>query len=409
MTVTRETHKLSPFRSIAIAAAALLAIIGQSPGVARAESVVMGYLAAWNTGEDGRRIAAINGERLTHVIYAFGAVTADGVAALGDPCADIGRCGSTPAGGGNFARLAAMKAANPRLKLLVSIGGWTGSGYFSDVAASEQARRRFVASAIDLFILDRPGLFDGIDIDWEFPVSGGLESNAARPADRHNFTLLMAEFRRQLDALPAPAQGSYELGIAVPGSPDLIENFEPAALSELVDWVNVMAYDYHTGGETSHFNAPLYAIPGDPTPESNVASSIDAYIDAGVPRRKLVLGMAFFGRGYGRVASTRNGLLQQADPAAAGLWGADGIDYADLVTRQPLANGFRQYWNEHAEVPFLYNAAKRIWITYDDPRSIRSKASFAKRLGLGGVMFWELGGDDGSLLEAASQELELLR
>ena len=179
---------------------------------------VVGYLASWGVNSKGTRIADLPARDLTHIFYAFGLIDENGRRVFGDPCIDIGACraasgnssarpappvntkmiGATPAG--NFGALKLLKAKNPHLKLLISIGGWTGSGRFSDAALTQASRQRFTESALDLFIRRWPGLFDGIDIDWEFPVAGGMQGNVERPVDRENFTQLLADLRRALDA-----------------------------------------------------------------------------------------------------------------------------------------------------------------------------------------------------------------
>ena len=163
---------------------------------------VVGYLASWGVRSKGTRIADLPARDLTHIFYAFAKIGNDGRVSLEDPCVDVGACDSAPTAGsgGNFAELERLKARNPRLKLVISIGGWTGSGTFSDIALTDASRRLFAESAVDLFIRQRTGLFDGIDIDWEFPVAGGMKGNVERAADKQNFTLLLAELRRQLDA-----------------------------------------------------------------------------------------------------------------------------------------------------------------------------------------------------------------
>jgi len=110
-------------------------------------------------------------------------------------------------------------------------------------------------------------LFDGIDIDWEFPVQGGMKGNVERPSDKENFTLLLAELRRELDAQGQKDNRHYELTIAASARPSEIANLELGRIVPLLDFINVMTYDYHTGGSIAHFNAPLYAATNDPTPE----------------------------------------------------------------------------------------------------------------------------------------------
>ena len=127
---------------------------------------VVGYLASWGVRTKGTRIAQLPAKDLTHIFYAFAKIGHDGRVTLGNSCFDIGVCDSAQAvdSGGNFAELQRLKQRNPHLKLVISIGGWTGSGKFSDAALTDSTRRLFTESAIDVFIRQRPGLFDGIDM-----------------------------------------------------------------------------------------------------------------------------------------------------------------------------------------------------------------------------------------------------
>jgi chitinase len=374
---------------------------------------VVGYLASWGVRSKATRIAELPGDALTHVIYAFARVGADGRLALGDVCLDLGECeGRSGQGGvgpgGNFAQLRILKQRHPHLKLLVAVGGWTGSGRFSDVALTAQSRRTFAESAVDVVIRGQRGLFDGIDVDWEYPVGGGLQGNAARPEDRGNFTRLLEELRLQLDAQGARDGRRYLLTAATAAGPSHVANLELERVAVLLDWVNVMTYDYHAGSSEAHFNAPLYAAAGDPTPQLNVDATVRLYLDGGVSASKIVVGVPFYGRSYGRVPSTNRGLFQLAGGPAPREWGAGELDFDDLLRKRPEANGFRRHWESIARVPWLYNESTGTWITYDDVQSIGQKADYARARGLGGVMAWELGGDgDGRLVRTIHARLSV--
>ena len=374
---------------------------------------VVGYVASWGVRSKGTRLAELPGDRLTHVIYAFARIAPNGRLALGDRCLDLGECAARSgqggvAAGGNFAQLRILKERHPQVKLLMAVGGWTGSGRFSDVALTPDSRRAFVASAIDVVIRRQPGLFDGIDIDWEYPVSGGLAANATRPEDRRNFTLLLEELRQQLDAQGARDGRRYLLTAATAAGPSHVANLELDRVAGLVDWINLMTYDYHAGSREAHFIAPLYAAAGDPTPQLNVDATIRLYLDRGVPARKIVLGVPFYGRSYGRVPSANRGVFQPAGGPAPREWGAGELDFDDLLRKRPEATGFRRYWEPAARVPWLYNQSTGTWITYDDVQSIGQKADYARARGLGGVMAWELGGDgDGRLVRAIHARLSV--
>ena len=364
---------------------------------------VIGYVAAWGVRSKGTRMAELPGDELTHINYAFARVGANGRLALGDRCLDLGECEARSgqggvAPGGNFAQLRLLKERYPRLKLLVAVGGWTGSGRFSDVALTPESRRAFAESAVDVVIRQQRGLFDGIDIDWEYPVGGGLAANSKRPEDRRNFTLLLEELRRQLDAQGERDGKRYLLTAATGAGPSHATNIELDRVAAVLDWFNLMTYDYHAGSRIAHFNAPLYASAGDPTPQLSLDASVRRYRDAGVPPKKIVVGVPFYGRSYGRVPAANRGLFQEAGGPPPREWGAGELDYDALTRKRPEADGFRRFWHPDARVPWLYKESTGVWITYDDVQSIGQKADYARQRGLGGVMAWELGGDDDGIL-----------
>jgi chitinase len=362
---------------------------------------VVGYFASWGVKSKGTRIADLPAKDLTHIYYAFAKIGTDGRVVLSDPCTDIGACDSTPPlnPGGNFAEFARLKARNPRLKLTISIGGWTDSGKFSDAALTDSTRRLFTRSALDLFIRGRPALFDGIDIDWEFPVAGGLEGNVERPADKRNFTLLLAELRRELDAQGAKDHRHYELTIAASARPDEIANVEISRIEPLLDFINVMTYDYHSGPGRTNFNAPLYAAKGDPTPWFNVDVTMRAFLDAHVPAAKLLVGIPFYGHGYGSVPNVNAGLFQEGTGKPSEWKQGDG-DWRTLSQTRLKNPRYVRHWEPSARVPWLYDSTTGTWVSYDDPQSVGEKVRYVRERKLGGVVIWELGGDDGSLMQA---------
>ena len=359
-----------------------------APATAPGPSVprVVGYLASWGVSSKGTRIAELPARELTHIFYAFGDVRDDGHAGVANP-------------GSNFDELALLKTRNPHLKLAISIGGWTGSGRFSNVALTDSSRRLFAQSAIDLFIRQRPGLFDGIDIDWEFPVAGGMQGNVERPVDRENFTLLLGELRRLLDAEGLKDHRHYELTIAASARPQEIANLEISRIAPLLDFINVMTYDYHSGPGITNFNAPLYAAKGDPTPGLNVDASMRAFLDAGVPSDKLLVGVPFYAHGYGAVPNINDGLFQSGTGTPAGWRPMDG-DWRVLSQSRLRDPKYVRHWEANAQVPWLYDSTTRTWVSYDDPQSVAAKARYVREHSLGGVVIWELGGDDGALMRA---------
>ena len=400
--------KRSVLCCLVIAGAALGCTSAQSgatrPGPSPSMRVV-GYLASWGVRSKGTRIADLPAKDLTHIFYAFGKLGDDGRVTLGDPCIDIGTCTTAPAvnPGGNFAELKLLKQRFPHLKLLVSLGGWTGSGKFSDAALTDSTRRLFTESAIDTYIRQTAGLFDGIDIDWEFPVSGGLETNVKRREDKQNFTLLLAELRKQLDAEGKKDGRHYELAIAVSASPQRIATIEITRIVPLLDFINVMTYDYHAGSRRTGYNSPLYAAKDDPTPAYNVDSTMRAFRAAGVPANKLLVGIPFYGRGYGGVQSANNGLFQPATGSPQGWRGGDG-DWKTLSQTRLKNPAYTRHWDAAARVPFLYDSSSGTWVSFDDPQSVGEKVRYVREHGLGGVFIWELGGDNGDLMRAITSQ-----
>jgi chitinase len=367
---------------------------------------IIGYYAGWTRASKGFTPLDIPAEKLTHVNYAFGLIDERNRAMLMDAEADVG---SGDELGGNFRDLRMLKERHPHLKTLISIGGWTGSGRFSDACATEQGRQAFVASCIELFLSRWPGVFDGIDIDWEYPVCCGLPENSVRPEDKRNCTLLFEELRRQLDVLGASTGERYLLTAAIPGGRRLPTTcFELKEIAEILDWINVMTYDLNGSGESgiTNFNAAFRASSTDPSPEHtrtyhNVVSSLQVFDEAGVPRAQIVAGVPFYGRGFSGVPNVNNGLYQ---PFAGELGDNDG-DYRSIKSQ--YVPTFTRCWHPEAGVPWLYDAESGRMISYDDPESLGNKAAYVRQEGFGGVMIWELSDDDeqSSLLTAIDSNL----
>jgi chitinase len=335
---------------------------------------IVAYVTGWTTSPE------IDPQKLTHINFAFARIDGEGKVVL--PHAGLAV---------QLAQLRALKARNPRLRILISVGGWEAEG-FSDAALTDASRRMFATTAVSLM---REHALDGIDVDWEYPGQSvaGIKS---RPQDQRNFTLLLRTLRAHLDRAGA-AQGrrgddAYLLTIA---SADR-EYFELTQMDRLhvhLDWINVMSYDFFnaltptTGHHAGLYRSPL-AAPGD----RNADASVKQHLAAGIPPGKLVLGVAFYGRAFAGVSSLHDGLHQPYERFEA------AHPYAELVDEFIDRNGFVREWDEQAQAPFLWNAASRTFITYDDPQSIARKADYVKAQRLGGMMFWELSQDRDSVL-----------
>jgi GH18 family chitinase len=375
---------------------------------------VIGYYPSW-VADRNVFVKDIPAHKLTHINYAFSNVSENGECTLGDPAADVERIyaatesvsgledSKSAAFHGNFNQLLELKQKSPGLKVLISVGGWSWSENFSRAAQDEVSRQRFAASCIDLYLKQYKGVFDGLDIDWEYPVSGGMVPG--QPEDKKNFTLLLGELRRQLDELGAQENRHYLLTIAAPVGPGTLRNIEPEAIASTLDWINLMTYDFHGTWETStNFNAPLFRSSNDPADAGlSVDAALQSYLSAGVPAEKLVLGVPFYGKGWSGVPDVDGGLYQPASGAAPGTWEAGTYDFNDIQKNHLSSE--KLHWDAGAFVPWLYDPESQVFISYDDAQSLEAKAGYARDMGLSGVIVWELSQGDETLVDALYQGL----
>ncbi|MCE9620039.1 MAG: cellulose binding domain-containing protein [Planctomycetes bacterium] len=330
--------------------------------------------------------------------------------------------------GSNFAQLRDLKNSHSKLRTMISIGGWTLSAPFFSIVRDAQKRADFAKSAV--YVMARYG-FDGIDIDWEYPGGGGFDGDvpADRATDGANYLLLLQALRSRMNQQSALDGHTYYLSIAAPAGDAHIADIDPAAIASIVDWINVMSYDFHGGWDSyTGLNSPMVNV--DPTPYAamwSVSGAIGNYRNglnghAGVPASKIVVGMPFYGRGWNNVNPGPNGdgLGQSGTEATSPALGETEFPYNTLFSSGVLtysngvftgAGGYTRHWNAQAKVPYLYSAAKKQFITYDDPESMRAKVDFANQESLGGVMFWELSEDatqpGTSLLDAIYDRMHL--
>jgi chitinase len=283
----------------------------------------------------------------------------------------------------NLRKLSELKKVNADLKILISIGGWSWSKNFSDAVLTDSSTKNFALSAVS--IVSKYNL-DGIDIDWEYPGMIG-DSNTYRPEDKQHYTILFKELRQGLDSLSNITQMKYFVTTAVGGSQHFIDHTEMDKVQQYADFINVMSYDY-TGGwsSISNHHTNLYTSSGD-SDQYSAHRSIQALINAGVPPAKIVMGVAFYGRGWQMESVDNNGLYRKAVKPARG--GGFTFLKDSLIDK----NGYKQYWDAKAKAPYLFNPESRIFITYDDERSVKEKCKYVKRHRLAGAMFWEYNSD----------------
>lgn len=360
------------------------------------------YFTSWSSYDRALTVKDIDPTLLTHINFAFANLSPDGEIVVGDAEADLNTDFGTELGGkaedafGHFGQLRQLRDKYPHLKVLISVGGWSWSDNFSDVASDPVKRDKFAASAAK-FVSDY-GL-DGVDIDWEYPVEGG-DNITHRFDDNVNYELLLKATRKALNEQGVADGKTYLLSIAAGANGKFILNSNLQTSIQYLDFVNLMTYDYHGSWENmTGFNAPLY----DSKKGSCVDSTVSTYIKAHIPAKDINLGLAFYGRGWTNVLKTDNNGFGQAGEAPGsigyglGTWEPAAFDVWDIVENYVGKNGYVRYYDEVAQCPYVFDGTT--WIGYDDEQSIRVKTEYAIEQGLGGVMFWDFSGDKNLVLQ----------
>ena len=324
---------------------------------------------------------SIDPHRITRINYAF--------ALIKDGRIGPGYANDTE----NLATVTALRKQNPTLTILISVGGWLGSGGFSDMALTRESRARFIDSVMDF--LARHDL-DGLDVDWEYPGLPGAPGNTYRAEDKQDYTLLLRGLRLRFDVAGKKTGRRLWLTIAAGASNGFLEHTEMRQVARIVDSVNLMAYDYYTPGSepiTGH-HAALFTNPADPD-KASADASVQSFETDGVPASKLVLGVPFYGHSWSNVADRDHGLYQP------GTAGTNGWANFDVIESTLIGQGYTRYWDDAAQVPWLYNAETRTFVSYEDEQSVAGKCRYVRAHRLAGVMFWDLEGDSGGKLLGA--------
>jgi len=372
----------SGFRSILAACALAVAAASSVAAQTSSEFAVTGYVFTRNTLLAPGKI---DPHALTRINYAFAIIRGGRIVTGAATDAE------------NLAIVTGLRKQNPSLTVLVSVGGWLGSGGFSDAALTTQSRAVFVASVADFL---KQYDLDGLDVDWEFPGQAGA-GNTFRPEDKHNFTLLLKDLRKRFDREQKSTGRHLVLTIAAGANADYLVHTEIKKVQRYVDTVNVMAYDYSMASidPTTNHSAPLFSNPAAPRQESADAS-LRAFERAGVPSGKILLGVPFYGHLWAEVPDHNHGLFQPGKPGPA--------DFAPFsaIQQNMLGHGYTRYWDQAAFAPYLYGAEKQQFVSYDDAESLAAKCAYVKTHNLGGVMFWEYSDDpSGTLLETINRIL----
>ncbi|MFJ3619537.1 glycoside hydrolase family 18 protein [Streptomyces iakyrus] len=371
-----------------------------APAARAAGSKVIGYFTEWGTYDRKYYVKNIetsgSGSRLTHINYAFGNVTG-GKCAMGDGYAATDRAYTAAESvdgkadtwdqplRGNFNQLRKLKQKHPDLKVLWSFGGWTWSGGFGEAAKNPAA---FAQSCYDLVENSKwADVFDGIDIDWEYPnTCGATCDTSGKAAFRNLMQALRAKFgQRNLVTAAITAD-------ATPGGK--IDAADYAGAARYVDWYNPMTYDFFgawdAAGPTAP-HSPLTSYAGIPKADNHSSATIAKLKGLGIPASKLLLGIGFYGRGWTGVTQAAPG--GTATGPAAGTYEQGIEDYKVLKSTCPATG---------TVAGTAYAKCGGNWWSYDTPATIGTKMNYKNQQGLGGTFFWELSGDtsNGELIKA---------
>ncbi len=316
-------------------------------------------IMAYYTG-DGTTINHYRIDQLTHLIFSFLHLRGTQLAV------------DSPKDSVTLRQLAALKDQYPRLKVMVSMGGWGGCEPCSAAFSTAKGRQQFARSTKK--ILDEYDL-DGIDLDWEYPAIQGYPGHLFTPQDKENFTDLIKRLRHAL--------GKKKIISFAAGGFDeyLRHSIDWHKVVPMVTYVNLMSYDLVNGySKVTGLHTPLYSSANQPESVDHAIHYLDSiHIDM----HKVIIGAAFYARVWTDVPDTNHGLFQSGKFT-------DMVNYSDFDSYFSPANGFVFYWDKNSQAPYCYSSEKHAFGTFDDIRSVQLKTQYIKENNLGGIMFWEL-------------------
>ncbi len=364
------------------------------------EPVISTYIRTWPLGVTGEEREKgnywsnddINGDLIDDLIVAFAKLNRDGSIFI----LDVEVSAHNTAGFLSFSKeIRELKKEYPNMNIGLAIGGWGADG-FSKMAANKNMRKKFLDSIANKV---RRYDFDTIDINWLYPVNGGGGAIKSSPADKENFTLLLKELNDKVRMLEIELNKKIDITIAAGAIKNYVNWVELDKIVDYVDSIKILSYDFYGGwtattGHISNLYQSKFGID-----DTSVDTIVKHFIDNGLPREKLIIGVPLYGRVWKGVEPINDGLYQ---PFKEILY-YDGISFDKVEGLMEL--GFQRYWDEQAMVPYL--KSDDILISYEDTESIRAKAEYVKKMGLKGIAFWEYGHNlNGKLINSAKREFE---
>ncbi|MDO6429830.1 glycosyl hydrolase family 18 protein [Flavitalea sp. BT771] len=319
------------------------------------QPAVIGYYAGRSTALD-----SFATEKLTHILFSFCHLQGNRLSV------------SNARDTATILHMVELKRRTPRLKVILSLGGWGGCKTCPLVFATRKGRNEFVRSVKELTDYFHT---DGIDLDWEYPALTNVPGYPYSPEDKDHFTLLIKRLRKKLDK-------TNEISFAAGGfTKYLTTSIDWKKVTPRVNYINLMTYDLVSGYDTiSGHHTPLYSTAQQRESTDNAVRYLESI---GVPAAKLAIGVAFYARIFEGVDSINNGLYRPCRFKR-------GVSYRDQATVLSKDSGFVFHWDPVAQAPYMYNARQKLFVTYDDTLSVRLKTRYAMDQHLGGIMFWQL-------------------
>jgi chitinase len=334
-------------------------------------------IIAYYTG-NGEKIKEYPVEKLTHIIYSFLKIKEDTLTVANEKQAQ------------SLKQIVALKVKYPKLKIMVSIGGWGGCAPCSDLFASEKHRQTFAKTTVAFF---KRYNVDGLDLDWEYPTIEGYPGHKFMKEDKQNFTALVKTLRQEMG-------NQYILTFAAGGFETFLkESVDWNAIMPHLDFVNLMTYDLTNGySKVTGHHTPLHS---DKKQKESTSKCVNWLLKHKVPAEKLIIGAAFYARIWEYVPDTTQGLYQKGHFK-------QGLPFNKFETYFTQERGFKYYFDKKTQSPYQYSNKEKLFATFDDERSIAAKVKFLKKKKLGGIMFWQLAEDkeQGGLVDAIYKNLK---
>ncbi|KXN65511.1 glycoside hydrolase family 18 protein, partial [Conidiobolus coronatus NRRL 28638] len=364
-----------------------LAVLNLLSVVAGSDKVIVGYFSDWTLAD--YPTSAVPYELLTHINYAF---------AIFDD-----KTWKPTIGSPGILKDLVKKSKPTNTKVLISIGGFKGSKYFSPMAADEESRAAFIKNTVDF--VKEYGI-DGVDIDWEYPNRDGNEGNYKDPKDVENYKVVLKELK---EALPKGTLITAAVRVQPFDGPNGILK-DVSAFADFFDFINIMAYDINGPWEPK--TGPLGPLENEAGkgPQFSVKSSTSDWNNAGIPKEKLVVGVPFYGYQLGVDEDMSQSDNQYATVTKNSLpsYGFDGLMKNKILsspTEANESNGWVRKFDKVSKTPWLFNKESKTFISYDDPQSLKYKTDFVRCNGYKGAMIWALNNDYQSTLLKSLQNV----